>query len=102
MITDPLGVLPPAKAPALMHRDHTAPQDQDWGRRRLRAGCAKAALDIKRRGWDGTGLRASAMAEGHSERTLERWAEQRGAVVMSSGMDFCRRCHKVPEACRCR
>ena len=57
-------------------RDHTAPQDQDAGRRRLRAGAARVALDIKRKGFYGEGLKANEMAQGHSERTLEKWTRQ--------------------------
>lgn len=65
----------------VIHREHTAPQWQDAGRRRLRSGAARVALDIKRRGFQAPGLRAEAMAQAHSERTLERMAAGGGSVA---------------------
>ena len=74
-------------------RDHTAPQDQDEGRRRLRKGAALVALDIKRKGFYGEGLRANDMAQGHSERTLERFA--RGASATTAYFISPAACHRV-------
>ena len=68
-------------------REHTAPKAHDDARYRLRRGAALVALEAKRRGLGRVGgepFRAEHMADGHSERTLERWARSpRKKVIVS-------------------
>lgn len=75
-------------------RDHTAPQDQDYGRRRLRKGAARVALDMMTTGQGiGHGLRAEAMMRGHSVKNLSRMADGMNPVVITRPTKrWCRVC----------
>lgn len=77
-------------------KDHPAPQSQDWGRRRLRSGAAKVALDITRKGLFGEGLRAAAMAQGTSEHNLERMAKGRNpSTIGTPTLRHCLACSRA-------
>ena len=88
------------------HNAHTrAHQQARW---HLRQGIATCALKTKVDGelevdCVGRPLQFSnEMAERHSIKTLQKWADGRRTVALSEGMDFCARCQRVPRACRCR
>ena len=87
------------------HNSHT--QQHQQARYHLRQGIAKEALVTKVTGKpavDSVGrplLYSNEMAERHNAGTLEKWARGYRATSVVSGMAFCRRCHRIPEACRC-
>ena len=92
-------------------RHHKLNQQHTASRYHLRAGIARVALEAKVTGKpaeDSVGrplLYANEMSQRHSASTLEHWAnggDQSRSSAMVGGMDFCSRCHRVPEACRCR
>ena len=87
------------------HDSHTRAHQSS--RYHLRAGIAKVALEAKRDGKPvedcvGRPLQfANEMAERHNTKTLVKWSKGYKKVVVSSGMEFCPDCHKVPAACVC-
>ena len=89
-------------------RHHRLNQQHTAARYHLRAGIARVALEAKVTGKpaeDSVGrplLYSNEMAQRHSASQLERWADGPSPMALSSGMDFCSRCHRVPEACRCK
>ena len=86
------------------HDAHTATHQA--ARYGLRKGMARVALQHKtgvRPATDvrGKPMRAMEMAERHSTSTLQRWANGYSQTVIGSGMDFCKTCHRIPQACAC-
>ena len=89
-------------------RHHKLNQQHTAARYHLRAGIARVALEAKVTGKpaeDSVGrplLYANEMAQRHSAGQLERWANGHRKVLGIGGMEFCKRCHRVPRYCRCR
>ena len=88
------------------HDGHT--RAHQHARYRLRGGIARMAIQAKVEGKpveDSVGRPmkyCNEMADRHGLKTLEKWARGATMSALAAGMDFCSRCHRVPEACRCR
>ena len=94
-----------------MGRHNKLNQQHQKSRFHLRAGIARVALEAKVTGKpaeDSVGrplLYANEMSQRHSASTLEKWAnggDRSLSSAMVGGMDFCSRCKRLPDYCRCR
>ena len=80
-------------------RDHTAPQTEDWGRRRLRKGAASVAREMRDTGHGiGLGYKAEDMMRGTSRRNLSRMAEGFSPLVITRPLSrWCKICKDAGE-----